>query len=262
MTTKSESAEVCSRCTDAAGRRGFGHPVSMAFQPIVDLEDGAIFAHEALVRTPEGGGAGEVMSLVNDENRYGFDQKCRVTAIRLAAELGLTETLSINFMPNAVHDPELCLRTTIWAAENYGFPIERIVFEFTEDQRLLDPARLREMIRKYRIFGLRTAIDDFGAGYSGLALLADLQPDFIKIDMALVRGIESDPVRQEIVAAIAEMTRGLGVRPIAEGVETAGELRALRDLGIRLVQGFLIARPAFETLARVERPTLARMIAA
>jgi len=100
----------------------------------------------------------------------------------------------------------------------------------------------------------RTAIDDFGAGYSGLNLLADLQTDFIKLDMALVRGIDRSRTRQAIVRGTVSVCRDLGIATIAEGVETIDELRALMDLGIELFQGYLLARPAFEAQAEVLMP--------
>ena len=107
----------------------------MAFQPIVDVKTRQIFAYEALVRGLNNESASAVFSLVNETNRYRFDQTCRVKAVKLASALGMTCNLSINFMPNAVYRPELCIRTTLQAAETYSFPIERIIFEITEGEK-------------------------------------------------------------------------------------------------------------------------------
>ena len=93
-----------------------------------------------------------------------------------------------------------------------------------------------------------TAIDDFGAGYAGLNLLAEFQPDIVKLDMALVRGIDTNLPRQAIIAGILGICRMLNVRVIGEGIETVGEMQTLRDLGVELMQGYLFARPAFEEL--------------
>jgi len=225
----------------------------MAFQPILRHGPGGneVYAYEALVRGPQGQGAGSVLSQVTDGNRYAFDQACRVRAIEMAAGLGLGSTgaaLSINFMPNAVYEPRACIRASLAAAEKAGLPRERLVFEFTENEAVRDPAHLLGILGCYREIGFRTAIDDFGAGHSGLALLADFQPDTVKLDMALIRGVDGDRARRVIIRHIAALCAELGCAVVAEGVETPGELHALRDLGITLFQGYLISRPGFETL--------------
>ncbi len=97
--------------------------------------------------------------------------------------------------------------------------------------------------------GFSTAIDDFGAGYAGLALLTQFQPDIVKLDMGLIRGIDTDHVKQIILKHTLRMLRDLGITPLCEGVETVEELEVLRDLGVSLVQGYLLAKPAFEQLA-------------
>jgi EAL domain-containing protein (putative c-di-GMP-specific phosphodiesterase class I) len=151
----------------------------MAFQPIVDVRTRAVFGHEALVRGKGGEGAAEVLARVHDDNRYAFDQTCRVTAIDLAAHLGLEGMLSINFLPNAVYRPETCILATLQAASEVHFPTERIMFEVTESERVLDHAHLQTIFHEYSRQGFTTAIDDFGAGHSGLNLLADFQPDIV-----------------------------------------------------------------------------------
>jgi EAL domain-containing protein (putative c-di-GMP-specific phosphodiesterase class I) len=135
--------------------------------------------------------------------------------------------LSINFMPNAVYRPELCIRTTLDAAELYGFPIERIIFEFTEAEKVNDVGHLRGIVEHYKMRGFKTAIDDFGAGFAGLNLLAEVQTDLVKLDMALLRGIDKDPRRQTIARFSIQMCRELDIEIIAEGIETYEELRVL-----------------------------------
>lgn len=119
----------------------------MAFQPIVDTRRKEVFAHEALVRGVNNEPAGKVFEHVNDGNRYRFDQACRVKAIELAAKLGVTSFVSINFMPNAVYRPELCIRATLEAADTYKFPIDQIIFEITEGEKIDDIPHLQEIIR-------------------------------------------------------------------------------------------------------------------
>ncbi len=238
-------------CAECANGSALGFDFTMALQPIVDLESRSVFAQEALARGVNGEPAGRVFEQVNDSNRYRFDQTCRVKAIALAARLGVDSLLSINFLPNAVYRPELCIRTTLNAAADYGFPAERIIFEVTEGERVSDHAHLRDILQHYQQIGFRTAIDDFGAGYSGLNLLADFQPNLVKLDMALIRNIHQYKSRQAICRAIVQLCRDLDIGVIAEGVETRDELSALRDLGIRLFQGYYFAKPAFEAQATV-----------
>lgn len=238
-------------CRECLGGAGLDFEFSMAFQPIVNVRTRTVFAYEALVRGPQDQPAADVFVHVNDGNRYRFDQSCRVKAVKLAAELGMDAMLSINFLPNAVYRPELCIRTTLDAAEAYGFPIERIMFEITEGERVDDHAHLRSIVEHYHQRGFKTAIDDFGAGYSGLNLLAEIRTDLLKLDMALLRDIDRDPVRQAIVRGIVQVCGDLATTVIAEGVETRAELDVLRSFGVELFQGYLFARPAFEALPAV-----------
>lgn len=238
----------CQGCRDGVA---FPLPFSMAFQPIVDVVSGATFAHEALVRGSMGEGAYTVLAAVDVSNRYTFDQQCRVRAIEMAAKLGLSNDgacLSINFMPNAVYEPRACIRLTLDAAKRTRYPLDRIIFEFTESEKL-DTAHLLNILEAYKAIGFKTAIDDFGAGYAGLQLLSQFQPDIVKIDMGLIRGIDIDPVKRSILRHTLRLLEELAITPLCEGVETNEELVVLQDLGVRLIQGYLLAKPAFERLA-------------
>jgi len=225
--------------------------LSMGFQPIIDVETGKPFAFEALVRGPDGMGAAEILAGVTVETRYAFDQQCRVAAIEQAVAAGILQTdarLSINFLPNAVYSPIACIRLTLKTAKATGLPTSRLIFEFTENERIEDTAHVRNIVETYRQMGFATAIDDFGAGHAGLGLLAQFQPDFIKLDMELVRGIDASLPRRLIVEGVVRIAAGLGITVIAEGIETVGELETLRALGVRYMQGFLLARPALRAL--------------
>ena len=226
----------------------------MAFQPIVDTRDRRVVAYEALVRGTDGSGAASVLARVTDANRYAFDQSCRMKAVELASRLGMEGLLHINFLPNAVYQPEACIRATLAVAERCGFPLNRIAFEVAEQENVVDKAHLKNILQSYKRRGFHTAIDDFGAGYAGLGLLADFQPDIIKIDMALVRGIDTDTVRQVIVRAILSVCESLGIQALAEGVETEAELNTLQDMGVHVFQGYLFARPEVEALPVVRWP--------
>lgn len=241
----------CIGCRDG---EGIGFDFSMAFQPIVDIVEGVPYAYEALVRGPGGESAGSVLSRVSDANRYAFDQQCRVKAISVAAAAGLIETgarLSINFLPNAVYSPAACIQLTLKTANSVAFPTSRLIFEFTENEQMTDPAHLIDIVATYQKMGFGTALDDFGAGHAGLNLLARFQPDIIKLDMELIRGLDASLPRRMIVDGVVKMCTALGITVIAEGIETAGELDALRTIGVRYIQGFYFARPGFETLPAV-----------
>jgi EAL domain-containing protein (putative c-di-GMP-specific phosphodiesterase class I) len=242
--------QTCSGCRDDLP---LGFAFEMAFQPIVDVASQRIWGHEALVRGPNGESAPSILANVTEDNRYRFDQACRVKAIEAAGRLFDDEDLrlSINFMPNAVYEPAACIRTSLEAARRVGFPAKRIMFEFTEDERVRDPGHIERIIAEYRRLGFITALDDFGAGYAGLKLLADYKPDLLKIDMALLRGIDASQARQAIVAGIAGIAHALDITVIAEGVETEQEFAVLRATGIRLFQGYLFAKPSFKALSAV-----------
>lgn len=249
--TSTRSEAPCQACRTAPP---LPFEITMAFQPIVDAARQEIWGYEALVRGVNGEGAGQILSQVTPQTLYPFDQKCRVRAIELAAELFDPESgaiLSINFMPNAVYEPRACIRTSMQAARRTGFDPRRLMFEFNETERVSDPSHVGNILDTYRQLGFITAIDDFGAGYSGLSLLADFQPNLVKIDRSLITDIDTSPARQAIIAGIAHMARALDIRLIAEGVETQAEFQVLRAAGISLFQGYLFARPGFQSLPAV-----------
>lgn len=242
-------------CIDCGRGERVGFAFDYAYQPIVDLARKKVFAHEALVRGPNGEGAASVLAQVHDGNRYSFDQACRVKAIKGAKALGIQEPISINFLPNAIYKPEVCIRTTLEAARVHGFPLDQIIFEVTEGERIEDGPWFASILREYKRCGFKTAIDDFGAGYAGLKLLSDFQPDLVKIDMELIRGVDANPARQAIVRSLVSLCREMSITLIAEGVETSSERDFLFDQGIFLMQGYLFARPAFRGIATVDPAT-------
>lgn len=248
----SDSASIpCSGC-----RHGEALPfgITIALQPIVHPASRSVWAQEALLRGPQGEPASWVFAQVTAANRYQFDQACRVAAIRQAAVCGVESLLSINFMPNAVYQPELCIRTTLAAAQQYNFPLQRIMFEVTEGEEVEDLSHLQNIMTSYQGMGFITAIDDFGAGYSGLNMLAELEADVIKLDMALIRNIHQHGRRQAIIRGIVQVCTELDIRIIAEGIESADELHILQDMGIEYFQGYLFARPAWQAQADIRWP--------
>ena len=129
-----------------------------------------------------------------------------------------------------------------------GFPLSRVIFEITEVEQVRDHGHLRNIMTEYKEHGMRVAIDDFGAGHSGLSLLSVFQPDIIKIDLALVQALDQRPVSRSIIRTIVQMCSDLNIQIIAEGIESKEEMEVLCDLGVYRMQGFYFARPAFEAL--------------
>ena len=215
-----EMKRICYGCRDGVD---FEIPFAMAFQPIVDTETGKPFAYEALVRGVDGSGAASILSRVTETNRYSFDQACRVKAIETAMAVGM--------------------------------PVDRLIFEFTENEQMGSPEHVSSIIDTYKQIGFKVAIDDFGAGHSGLDMFARFVPDEVKLDMELVRNIDIDRRKQAIVRSVVRMCEELDTLVIAEGIETAGEAAALRSLGVRYHQGYWYARPALGHLPAI--PTIA-----
>ena len=220
------------------------------FQPIVPARSTAeIYAQEALLRgLDEEGGLIPPSSIFEAARECGMlfqtDLAARRTAIREAVSHGLGANLFINFTPTSVYDPVFCLRSTVEAVDEAGLPHENVTFEVTESEDVGDPGHLSDIVRYYRERGFRIALDDLGSGYSSLNLIHRLRPDFMKLDIGLIRDVDNDPYKAVIARKLLELARGLGIRTIAEGVETAEELSWVRGEGADFVQGYLIARPA------------------
>ena len=238
------------RCVACQDDEPLGFDFDMAFQPIIDAARQRVWGYEALVRGVNGESAFSILSRVTETNRYKFDQLCRTKSIEKAAERfdRADLMLSINFMPNAVYEPAACIRATLEAAQRTGFDRSRLMFEFTENEPMRDVGHIGRILTAYRDFGFMTALDDFGAGYAGLGLLARFQPDLIKIDMELLRGVDDSKPRQAIVRGLTNIAADLGVQVLAEGVETEGEFKTLAAMGVRLFQGYYFGRPHVGTI--------------
>ena len=196
-----------------------------------------------------------MLGQVTAENRYAFDQACRVKAIELAARLGLHERdescrLNINFLPNAVYEPAACIRRTLSAAARNAFPLDRITFEIVEQEEmgLASINHLNGIVDEYRRHGFKIALDDFSSGYSGLSRMAELKPDIVKLDRVLIQDCDTHPMRMAIIAGMIGICRETGIKLVMEGVETEAELKALLAAGARYMQGFYFARPSFEAI--------------
>lgn len=221
------------------------------FHPIVAARTHAVFGHEALIRAvdPETGkmyGAGPIIDACGALNlQHQLDQLARKCAIRAAAEHVPAPTkVFINFLPNTIYDPAVCLRTTMEAADRYGVALDRLVFEVVETEQIPDMARLRTILEYYRERGVGTAVDDMGAGHTSIEYIAALRPNFVKLDRDLTREAEHNLDARRKMELLIVTSHAHAARVIAEGVETAEQVNMCEDAGVDFLQGFYFAKPS------------------
>ncbi len=222
---------------------------TIAFQPIVDAASGQIHSQEALVRGRNGESAQALFLSIDPGLLPQIDLAFRHEALRLAGAQGLSTMINLNVAPSALEGSADMLMATLEAAEDFGLKADQILLEVTESEIIIDIATFAQTIDDLRQVGMNFAIDDFGAGFAGLNLLADFQPDVVKLDMNLVRCIESRGPRQAIVRGIVRTCTDLGIDIIAAGVISEDEFFWFLDEGITLFQGHLLAGPSLETIA-------------
>ncbi|MDX1455472.1 MAG: EAL domain-containing protein, partial [Gammaproteobacteria bacterium] len=197
--------------------------LTVHFQPIVQASDTSeVFAHECLLRAHGADGeligAGDIFAAATAADlMFQVDRTARLAAIREISKRNYRRPVFINFNPTAVYDPNFCLRTTIAAAQQSGLEMDQFVFEIVESSAIEDTERLKDILTYYRRAGCRVALDDLGAGYSSLNLLANLRPDFVKFDRELIDGIAEDDFKQVMLRKLLELARELEILTIAEG---------------------------------------------
>ncbi|MBC7766052.1 MAG: GGDEF domain-containing protein [Hyphomonadaceae bacterium] len=221
--------------------------VNTVFQPIISLRTGQVYGYEALSRVmPEYTSLNieELFNLALKENcMWDFDAVCRQKAIENAALQHITSKLFLNVDPHIIHDPKFFSGMTNAYLAKYSLSPENIVFEITEKSTLNDMPAFLNTLEHYSNQGFQIALDDVGDGYSGLKLIAEAQPNFIKIDIGLIRDVNSDKMKRNLVKVLVSFCNVSGIVLIAEGIETNKELDTLMTLGVEFGQGYLIARP-------------------
>lgn len=231
------------------------------FQPIVQLSDGHVVAHEALARGPAGSALETPRALfaaaAEQGSEHALDAVCRASALRAATDAGWAAgpdgPLFLNVRPGALlHDD--FLPTLEHAVRAAGRTPRDVVLELSEAERL-DGGEVHAPLAACRAAGFWIALDDVGAGRCGLHAIAEAVPDVVKVDRSLIAGMDAHRGRRAAVAALVQLAGELGIVLVAEGIETEGELRAARALGAPLGQGFLLGLPA-------ERPLPAGSVAA
>ena len=214
----------------------------MVYQPIVSWSRQCAFGYEALVRSsepslPHPGAMFEAAERLNATSELGRQIRAKCGDPLQGADPDFTLFVNLHsrdLLDEVLFDPSAPL--TRWAA--------RTVLELTERAAIDGIDDIADRIARLRMLGFRIAVDDIGAGYSGLNSFATVQPDFVKLDITLVRGLDKDPVRRRLVRLLTELCNDLGIFVVAEGVETPAERDALIELGVDLLQGYLFARPA------------------
>jgi len=220
------------------------------FQPIVSIQDTSkIYGYESLLRgfnsegnliSPE-----PILELATEAGLLPqLDQFARLNSINQFSQYQLNRHIFINFTPTAVYDPVFCLRSTVEAINAAGISHEQVVFEVVESDNFQDLEHLKAVLQYYREQGFLIALDDLGSGYSSLNLLHQLRPDFIKLDMGLIRDVHKNQYKALITAKLLEITQKLNIQTVAEGIECIEELNWLRQHGADLAQGYLIAKPS------------------
>ena len=246
---QSDSREI----TDAQSRRARLEEIISAgsihtlVHPIFRLDDLSIIGYEALSRGPEGGEfehPDKLFRVAYDADLVvRLERLCRLRAFEAAPGLPEGRLLFINIEPDAVADPDLrdIMFTTLYIGS--GVNPESVVFEITERSAITDFAAFRSTLEYLRTLGFRVAVDDGGAGYASLQSLAEVRPEWLKIDMSLVAEIDTDEIRRILVTSMVMFSERLGVSLVAEGIERVEQLETLRNLGVEYGQGFLFCEP-------------------
>lgn len=223
--------------------------ISTLYQPILDLKNKRVIGYEALNRGPKGEFENPdfLFRLAYENNAvWALDRLCRIQALRGIKKLHESENIFINVEPSTFEDPHFFTRETLSEMEKAGVKPSQVVLELTERKAIEDFENFKTILKTFKTSGFRVAIDDLGAGYSGLQMLSELLPDyvdFIKLDMSLIRDIHTHNYKQQIISFMLKLTNNISTSIIVEGIETKDELKTIHQLGIQYAQGFLIASP-------------------
>lgn len=221
--------------------------IKTVFQPIMSLRDGTVLGYEALSRGPIGTPLQNPDAMFTVAKECGklweLEQLCRSKALETVFKTAGTIKLFLNVNPYVIHDEKFKRGFTIEYLRRFNIDPDSIIFEITEHSAVDDIDAFKRTIDHYKEQNYHIAIDDAGAGYSGLNMIADIHPHYIKLDMNLIRGIDSDELKKSLVKSLQEFARISNIHLIAEGIETLGQLNTLIDIGVNYGQGFFIQRP-------------------
>lgn len=222
--------------------------VHMLYMPIVSLRDGEPLGWEALARGPENSPFYSPSTLFayadETETVFRLESICRKRALEKLRYLQHNQKLFINLDPRAIDDPYLLRGTLHKDLEALGLHPSNIVLEITERHAITNYRVFRKIIEEYRRKGFLIAVDDAGAGYSSLESIAEIYPDFIKLDMSLIRNVDIDSIKQALLETFVQFAEKVKCKIIAEGIESEGELQTLIELGVNYGQGYYLGKPA------------------
>jgi EAL domain-containing protein (putative c-di-GMP-specific phosphodiesterase class I) len=225
-----------------------GNMIHTVFQPVVNLTDGRVQGFEALSRGPAGTAEHSPINLFEaaaaTDLVFELDRHCRRRALRTAHDLPPEYRLFVNVVPASMYDPDFQGESLRRFLESLGLAPDGIVLEVSEQYAIENYTLFVEALQNFREMGFAIAVDDIGAGYSGLEKIAHLNPRYLKFDMQLVRDIDQSHVKREMARALKSFADKMGSSIIAEGIEREGEKQGCLELGIDLGQGYLLARPA------------------
>jgi diguanylate cyclase (GGDEF)-like protein len=251
---KTDTNDNANHSSDMAGIREIERilheqNIRTVYQPIVSLADGSIYGYEGLTRGPLDSSLHSPIELFDAAQRAGYlyqlERLAREKAIRHSFS-DKQQMLFINVSSHIIYDPRFTPGQTLEVLQQCGLKPNNVVFEITERSSIEDFKMAKMVLEHYRSQGYRIAIDDAGAGYSSLQAIAELHPDFIKIDRSLIQHIHQDKMKEHIVETFVAFAEKMQVKLVAEGIEHSDELIKLTRLGIHLGQGFLLGRPALE----------------
>jgi len=228
---------------------------TFAYQPIIDLENKRLLAYEALMRGLQNEPASAVLQSVALDDLASFDDDSRRKAVAMAGKLGLEHDLHLNFWPETRRMFPKTLDNTLQTAQMCGIRPSQLVIGINHAASVFDAGDLARVLREHRSTGMRICIENFGHGYAGLSLLEHYHPDYISVNMDLVRDVDSNGPRQAILRGLLQTCGDLGIDIIAKGVETPDEYDWLRQEGFQIFQGNLLAKPSFEALKKALIPT-------
>jgi diguanylate cyclase (GGDEF)-like protein len=222
--------------------------LSAVFQPLIDLTSGDFLGYEGLIRGPADTPMHSPFCLFSEAVKEGLllelERLARETVLESFSQLNLSGNLFLNVSPETLRHPNFKSGQTLQYMKMLGIPPERVIIEITENQPTFDFKGMREALLHYREMGFQIAIDDLGEGFSSLRLWSELRPEFIKVDMHFVQGVDKDPIKLQFLKSIQQIAESCGTHVIAEGIETEAELRVVKDIGIAYGQGYFIARPS------------------
>ncbi|OZI77039.1 diguanylate phosphodiesterase [Bordetella genomosp. 12] len=226
-----------------------------ALQPIVDPLRREVTSFEFLIRSRSGGSPEEMFAALTPVQRYLVDLDSKACAFELARRLHLDQVkLSVNLFPMSLIGASSPVDRLVDQIAACGLRPQQVIVEITEQEAVAGPGEFGAAIERLRAAGIGVAIDDFGTGFAGLSLLAEFQPDKLKIDRGIIQNIHLDGARQAIVGAIVHACTAMGITPVAEGVERVEEWCWLQAAGIERFQGYLFARPALNGIPQVQWP--------